>query len=224
MISLNPFRRSIRTPYKLDALNYQPKEAHRLIRQATNQVEYLSVSLATRQQQLTKAKDNNEKISILEEQSAQTMDSLSVCLDLLCEEQVYAWKWRSRCKQLGRQLEEIRNLFSRVNVEANRMARKEQKMVGSIIYKDYKRSSIIKTIQTAPPKTPTSPNLGPIRSSRPVNMHSRSHPRNFSTTSACSDSSSRPHTSVTIQSIDISSTLSKLCTPELDVGYIPSLD
>lgn len=197
--------------------------------------------MATRHQQLSQAKDLNEKISILEDQSSQTMNSLSVCLDILCEEQVYAWKWRSRCKALGKQLEEIRNLFSRVNLEASRIVRKEQRVVGSILYKEYIRSGSIKTppIPSAS-KIPKSPNSASIRSNRMEIQQSRSAPRNFSPHSNQSEynrnsdvrsavsrnqnSEVRQHTSITIQSSDRGSESSMISFPELEVNYATSLD
>jgi hypothetical protein len=227
IFSLNPFRGNLRTPYKLDASNYQPQEARKLMRHAKNQVEQLFVSMATRDLQLSQANDLNEKIIILEEHSSQTMNSLSICLDLLCEEQIYAWKWRSRCKALGRQLEEIRNLFSRVNLEASRMIRKEQRLVLGPIYKEYVRSGTIKTPPSAP-KTPTTPNVESSRISRIESIPGRSNPRNLSARSnhsECSRSSaviSRPLTSATIQSMHENSKSSIISFPELEVGYIPS--
>ena len=159
----------------------------------------------------------------MEDQSSQTMNSLSVCLELLCEEQIYAWKWRSRCKQLGRQLEEIRNLFSRANIEANRMVRKEQRMVGSILYKEYIRSGTLKT----PPVPNTPSSHGNINSSLTPLIRSQNNRSNIgknSPNSILSDIRSRPHTGITHQSIDSSTSASMMSFPELEVSYIDSLD
>ena len=197
-----------------------------LIRQARNQVQYLFVSMATRHQQLLNAKDSDEYISILEEQSSQTMNSLSVCLDLLCEEQIFAWRWRSRCKQLGKQLEDVRNLFSTVNIQASRITRKKQRMVGSVLYKEYIKSDL----SESKPKTSDNISLNEFSTmpqlARP-NMRLISTGRKLSTPTLRSDQ--RPNSTKSNLSFfradgDRSSMSSIVSFPELEVGYITSIE
>ena len=146
------------------------------MRQAKNYAEYIATTTATHNQQLLNAKTPEQYIEVLHSQLAECMSSLQICLDVLCEEQMYACKWRSQCKQTGKQLENIRTLFSRSNLERSRISRKEQRLVAMLssdhygIFDDSEVQSRPHTTLEAIRSSATREGSRPVSTTKPPNL------------------------------------------------------
>jgi hypothetical protein len=151
-VSLNAFRKGLRKPYELDAPNYQPKEMKILARQAKNQYEYTKTIVAQQTRDLLNTRTPEEFTKGLQSQISDCMTSLQIALDVLAEEQRFAWKWRSQYYKSKKQLDLISKLFSDHQLQSLRLTRKERRMVNGLIQeKNYglidgnPRASLVRT-------------------------------------------------------------------------------